>query len=112
MIVTVERRYPEEIHRALWRASQLVRGDGKFIGTGYASLSAELPGGRLAGCVTDWSRQNTSSFRTTGIARERNRSELATLEGAVTAGYGKDPDDPQAVQCLVDRCSGRSDNRR
>jgi protein ImuA len=45
MIATVERSHPEEIHPALWRASQLARGGGKFIDTGYASLSAELPGG-------------------------------------------------------------------
>ena len=35
----------EEIHPALWRASQLARTQGKVVETGYAALSAELPGG-------------------------------------------------------------------
>jgi protein ImuA len=35
----------EEIHPALWRASQLAHGRGKTIDTGYPVLSAELPGG-------------------------------------------------------------------
>jgi protein ImuA len=35
----------EEIHPALWRASQLARGRGKTVETGYPVLSAELPGG-------------------------------------------------------------------
>jgi protein ImuA len=45
MPAIVERNSPEEIHPAIWRASQLARGDGRSIATGYASLSAELPGG-------------------------------------------------------------------
>jgi protein ImuA len=37
----------EDIHPALWRGSQLARaqGHGKTVDTGYAVLSAELPGG-------------------------------------------------------------------
>ncbi|MDR5756345.1 translesion DNA synthesis-associated protein ImuA [Caballeronia sp. LZ035] len=35
----------ESIHPALWRGSQLARAYGKTIDTGYAALSAELPGG-------------------------------------------------------------------
>jgi protein ImuA len=35
----------ESIHPALWRGAQLARGVGKTVGTGYAALSAELPGG-------------------------------------------------------------------
>ncbi|MFM0170317.1 translesion DNA synthesis-associated protein ImuA [Paraburkholderia sediminicola] len=35
----------EEIHPSLWRASQLARGRGRVVDTGYAALSAELPGG-------------------------------------------------------------------
>ncbi|WP_408179957.1 recombinase RecA [Paraburkholderia dipogonis] len=35
----------EEIHPSLWRASQLARGRGRVIETGYPALSAELPGG-------------------------------------------------------------------
>ena len=35
----------EEIHPSLWRASQLARGRGRMIDTGYPALSAELPGG-------------------------------------------------------------------
>ncbi|RTZ48126.1 translesion DNA synthesis-associated protein ImuA [Candidimonas sp. SYP-B2681] len=36
---------PERIHPALWRASQLSRSPGHYIDTGYAAVSAELPGG-------------------------------------------------------------------
>jgi protein ImuA len=35
----------EDIHPALWRASQLGRATGHTVETGYAQLSAELPGG-------------------------------------------------------------------
>ena len=35
----------EEIHPSLWRASQLARGRGRTLETGYPALSAELPGG-------------------------------------------------------------------
>ncbi|QCP48317.1 translesion DNA synthesis-associated protein ImuA [Trinickia violacea] len=37
--------HAEEIHPSLWRASQLARGRGRTVETGYAALSAELPGG-------------------------------------------------------------------
>ncbi|MGF6778334.1 translesion DNA synthesis-associated protein ImuA [Paraburkholderia sp. GAS334] len=36
---------PEAIHPSLWRASQLARVRGGMLDTGYAALSAELPGG-------------------------------------------------------------------
>ena len=35
----------EDIHPALWRGSQLARLQGQTVDTGYAVLSAELPGG-------------------------------------------------------------------
>ena len=35
----------EEIHPSLWRASQLARGRGRMVDTGYPALSTELPGG-------------------------------------------------------------------
>jgi protein ImuA len=35
----------EEIHPSLWRASQLARGRGRTLETGYPALSTELPGG-------------------------------------------------------------------
>jgi cell division inhibitor SulA/protein ImuA len=35
----------ETIHASLWRGSELARASGKTIDTGYAALSAELPGG-------------------------------------------------------------------
>src|SRR5471030_1257360 len=35
----------EDIHPALWRGSQLAHARGKTVDTGYAALSAELPGG-------------------------------------------------------------------
>ncbi|MFC0402987.1 translesion DNA synthesis-associated protein ImuA [Paraburkholderia rhizosphaerae] len=45
MFSAVDRNDPDEIHPSLWRASQLARGNGRSVETGYASLSAELPGG-------------------------------------------------------------------
>ncbi|MDR5765892.1 MULTISPECIES: translesion DNA synthesis-associated protein ImuA [unclassified Caballeronia] len=38
-------KHIEDIHPSLWRGSQLARAYGKTIDTGYAELSAELPGG-------------------------------------------------------------------
>src|ERR1700712_3745513 len=35
----------ESIHPALWRGSQLAQAHGKTVDSGYAALSAELPGG-------------------------------------------------------------------
>ena len=35
----------EALHPALWRASQLAQGNVRTVDTGYATLSAELPGG-------------------------------------------------------------------
>ncbi|MFM0032962.1 translesion DNA synthesis-associated protein ImuA [Paraburkholderia madseniana] len=35
----------EAIHPSLWRASQLARGRGRVVDTGYPALSVELPGG-------------------------------------------------------------------
>lgn len=35
----------ESIHPSLWRGSQLARAQGRTVDTGYAALSAELPGG-------------------------------------------------------------------
>jgi len=35
---------PERIHPALWRASQLARGQGAYLSSGYAELDNELPG--------------------------------------------------------------------
>ncbi|KAK72800.1 hypothetical protein L506_3205 [Bordetella bronchiseptica GA96-01] len=36
---------PERIHPALWRATQLAHGPTRKLPTGYADLSAQLPGG-------------------------------------------------------------------
>lgn len=36
---------PETLHPSLWRGSQLARGGLRTVETGYAPLSAELPGG-------------------------------------------------------------------
>jgi protein ImuA len=44
MVDAVGRSSPEEIHPSIWRASQFARGNGRTIDTGYAALSAELPG--------------------------------------------------------------------
>ena len=44
----------EEIHPSLWRASQLARGHGRIVDTGYPALSAELPGnGWPVGALVD-----------------------------------------------------------
>lgn len=37
--------HAEDLHASLWRASQLARGRGRVLDTGYPVLSAELPGG-------------------------------------------------------------------
>lgn len=37
--------FPEELHPALWRASQLARSSSKCIGTGHMALSNQLAGG-------------------------------------------------------------------
>jgi protein ImuA len=37
--------HPEDVHPSLWLASQLARGSMRTVDTGYAALSAELPGG-------------------------------------------------------------------
>lgn len=45
---------PENIHPSLWRASQLARGIGETVDSGYAALSAELPGaGWPKGALTE-----------------------------------------------------------
>lgn len=36
--------HPETVHPSLWRASQLARSGLRTVDTGYAALSAELPG--------------------------------------------------------------------
>jgi len=38
-------KHVESIHPALWLGAQLARGTGRTVDTGYAALSAELPGG-------------------------------------------------------------------
>ncbi|SAK75591.1 recombinase RecA [Caballeronia temeraria] len=38
-------KHVEAIHPGLWLGSQLARASGKTVDTGYAALSAELPGG-------------------------------------------------------------------
>jgi protein ImuA len=43
--MTAASKKPEAIHSSLWRASQLGRASGRVVETGYAALSAELPGG-------------------------------------------------------------------
>lgn len=45
---------PEAIHPSLWRASQLARGVGATVASGYPALSAQLPGGGWpAGALTE-----------------------------------------------------------
>ena len=35
----------KDIHPSLWRGTQLARSFGRVVDTGYAAMSAELPGG-------------------------------------------------------------------
>jgi len=45
---------PEDVHPALWRASQLARNHTRCVGTGHATLDLQLPGGGWpAGSLTD-----------------------------------------------------------
>ncbi len=45
---------PEDLHPALWLASQLARTRQRCVDTGYPALSAELPGGGWpTGCLID-----------------------------------------------------------
>jgi protein ImuA len=37
--------HPEKLHPSLWRGTQLARGIGKTVDTGYPAFSCELPGG-------------------------------------------------------------------
>lgn len=47
-------RHPEDIHPALWRASQLAAGFDRVVSCGHAALAAELPGGGWpAGALTE-----------------------------------------------------------
>lgn len=43
--MTASTTSPEDIHPSIWRASQLARGRGRLLDTGYPALSKELPGG-------------------------------------------------------------------
>jgi len=44
----------EDLHPALWRASQLARADTRCVDTGFPSLSRQLPGGGWpTGCLVD-----------------------------------------------------------
>ncbi|MDI7065596.1 hypothetical protein QMO17_30595, partial [Klebsiella pneumoniae] len=47
-------RHPEDIHPALWRASQLAAGFDRVVSCGHTVLGAELPGGGWpAGALTE-----------------------------------------------------------
>ncbi len=43
--MTASTTSPEDIHPFIWRASQLARGRGRVLETGYPELSKELPRG-------------------------------------------------------------------
>lgn len=65
---------PEMIHPSLWRASQLARGAGEYVASGYASLSAELPGaGWPAGALTEI------------LIRHQGTAELSLLQPALAS---------------------------
>jgi len=54
------RALAESIHPSLWRASQLARGVGRTVSTGYADLDAELPGaGWPSGALVEFLTQRT-----------------------------------------------------
>lgn len=62
------------IHPSLWRASQLARGAGEYVASGYASLSSELPGaGWPAGALTEI------------LIRHQGTAELSLLQPALSS---------------------------
>ncbi|MBC8740407.1 translesion DNA synthesis-associated protein ImuA [Paraburkholderia sp. UCT31] len=70
---------PESIHPSLWRASQLARGDGRCVETGYPALSGELPGGGWpVGALVDL------------LVQQQGIGELRLLEPVLRAS-GKGP---------------------
>lgn len=69
---------PEKIHPALWRASQLARGRGHVIDTGYPDLSAQLPGG-------GWPVSSLIEV----LAQQTGVGELRLLAPALAVGKGQ-----------------------
>jgi protein ImuA len=68
----------EEIHPSLWRASQLARGRGRVVDTGYPALSAELPGGGWpVGALVDL------------LVQQAGVGELRLLRPALSAGENR-----------------------
>jgi protein ImuA len=68
----------EEIHPSLWRASQLARGGGRVVETGYPALSAELPGGGWpVGALVDL------------LVQQAGVGELRLLRPALSAGENR-----------------------
>ena len=65
---------PEQIHPALWRASQLSRAPGRYVATGITGLSAELPGG-------GWPRGHLTEL----LVQQPGIGELQLLRGALAA---------------------------
>jgi len=63
---------PEEIHPALWRASQLSRAAGRHAPTGIPALSEQLPGG-------GWPCGNVVEF----LVQQPGIGELQLLRGAL-----------------------------
>ncbi|CAN5843619.1 translesion DNA synthesis-associated protein ImuA [soil metagenome] len=65
---------PEAIHPSLWRASQLARGMGQYLASGYEALSAELPGGGWPmGALTEL------------FIQHRGSAEIQLLQPALTS---------------------------
>jgi protein ImuA len=84
---------PEAVHPSLWRASQLARSATRCVDTGFAALSAQLPGGGWPlGTLIDL------------LVQQHGIGELRLLRPAL-AGLGKRPivllQPPHAPQALA-----------
>lgn len=79
---------PEEIHPSLWQGAQLGRAGGRVVDTGYAALSAELPGGGWpVGALTELLVQQAGVGELRLLApalRASHRGPVVLLQPAVT----------------------------
>ncbi|WP_144157373.1 translesion DNA synthesis-associated protein ImuA [Paraburkholderia sp. BCC1885] len=79
---------PEEIHPSLWRGAQLGHAGGRTVDTGYAALSAELPGGGWpVGALTELLVQQAGVGELRLLApalRSSDRGSMVLLQPAIT----------------------------
>ena len=93
MTLTATLAAPEAVHPSLWRASQLAHSATRCIDTGFAALSAQLPGG-------GWPLGTLIEL----LVKQHGIGELRLLRPAL-AGLGKRPivllQPPHAPQALA-----------